>query len=41
MEQFPTIRRIHDDLVVLEAFKVSDPSQQPDCPEDMKNKTPC
>ncbi|KAL5008607.1 hypothetical protein ScPMuIL_014188 [Solemya velum] len=32
MEQFPIITRINDDLVLLDAFQVSDPAQQPDCP---------
>ena len=37
MSQFPVISRIHESLSGLEAFKVAHPSQQPDCPEDLRN----
>lgn len=36
MSQFPVISRINDDLSKLEAFKVSHPSKQPDCPEESR-----
>jgi len=36
LSNFPTIQRINDSLIKLDAFKVSHPSQQPDCPEDMR-----
>lgn len=36
MSQYPTISRIHDELVKLDAFKAAHFSQQPDCPEDLK-----
>ena len=39
MSQFPTINRIHDELVKMEQFKVADPLSQPDSP-DNTNKEP-
>ncbi|XP_077995663.1 maleylacetoacetate isomerase-like isoform X2 [Glandiceps talaboti] len=36
MSQFPTISRINDALSQLDAFKTSHPSNQPDCPDDVK-----
>ncbi|XP_042876336.1 probable maleylacetoacetate isomerase 2 isoform X2 [Penaeus japonicus] len=36
MAAFPVISRVHDALVSLDAFKAAHPSQQPDCPEDLK-----
>ncbi|KAK7074268.1 Glutathione S-transferase zeta-1 [Halocaridina rubra] len=33
---FPTIVRINESLSSLEAFKAAHPSNQPDCPEDLK-----
>ncbi|XP_074648885.1 maleylacetoacetate isomerase-like [Tubulanus polymorphus] len=36
MTQFPTINRIHDELVQLDAFIAAHPSRQPDCPEDQR-----
>ncbi|KAG7170260.1 probable maleylacetoacetate isomerase 2 isoform X2 [Homarus americanus] len=36
MAQFPTIVRVHDALSNLEAFKAAEPTNQPDCPEDLK-----
>ncbi|XP_071548584.1 probable maleylacetoacetate isomerase 2 isoform X1 [Panulirus ornatus] len=36
MTQFPIITRVHEALVNLEAFKAAHPSNQPDCPEDLK-----
>lgn len=38
MSQFPTINRIHDDLVKMEQFKTADPLHQPDCPEETKKE---
>lgn len=37
MSQFPTITRIVEELVTLDAFKAADPTAQPDCPDDLKN----
>jgi len=34
--QFPTIKRLNETLVEVEAFKVSHPSCQPDTPADMR-----
>ncbi len=34
MSQFPTIQRIHDALIEIDAFKMTHPSQQPDSPAD-------
>jgi len=36
MSPFPTISRINETLSHLEAFKVSHPTKQPDCPEDLR-----
>ncbi|XP_063589423.1 probable maleylacetoacetate isomerase 2 isoform X1 [Penaeus indicus] len=36
MAAFPVISRVHDALMSLDAFKAAHPSQQPDCPEDLK-----
>ncbi|XP_041467786.1 maleylacetoacetate isomerase-like [Lytechinus variegatus] len=36
MATFPIISRINDALAELDAFKVSHPSKQPDCPEDLR-----
>ena len=36
MSQFPVISRIHESLSELEAFMAAHPSQQPDCPEDLR-----
>ncbi|XP_063959063.1 maleylacetoacetate isomerase-like isoform X2 [Lytechinus pictus] len=36
MATFPIISRINDGLAELDAFKVSHPSKQPDCPEDLR-----
>ncbi|KAK8397951.1 hypothetical protein O3P69_003691 [Scylla paramamosain] len=36
MSQFPIISRIHEALNSVEAFKAAQPSNQPDCPEDLK-----
>ena len=36
MSAFPVISRIQSTLSELEAFKKAHPSQQPDCPPDLK-----
>ncbi|KXJ29940.1 maleylacetoacetate isomerase [Exaiptasia diaphana] len=36
MSKYPIISRINEALSQVDAFKESHPSQQPDCPEDMK-----
>jgi len=36
MSAFPTITRVHEALITLDAFKAAHPSNQPDCPEDAK-----
>lgn len=36
MTQFPIISRVHEELIKLEAFQVSHPSKQPDCPEELR-----
>lgn len=36
LEEFPIITRINATLIELEPFKKADPSNQPDCPEDLK-----
>ncbi|ESO91951.1 hypothetical protein LOTGIDRAFT_121608 [Lottia gigantea] len=36
MAEFPVISRINEDLGKIEAFKLAQPSQQPDCPSDLK-----
>ncbi|ESO01306.1 hypothetical protein HELRODRAFT_174858 [Helobdella robusta] len=36
LSQFPTIQRIADECRQLECFKMADPSNQPDCPADLK-----
>lgn len=36
MEKFPTIKRLNDTLLEIEAFKVSHPSCQPDTPPDLR-----
>ncbi|KAI0210000.1 Maleylacetoacetate isomerase [Lamellibrachia satsuma] len=38
MSQFPTINRIHDDLIKMEQFKKADPACQLDCPEEAKKE---
>lgn len=37
MTNFPIISRINTALSNLEAFKIAHPSQQPDCPDDMRS----
>jgi maleylacetoacetate isomerase len=36
MSQFPFITRICEELQKLEAFQKAEPSNQPDCPEELK-----
>lgn len=36
MEKFPTIKRLNETLLKMEAFKVSHPSCQPDTPPDLR-----
>ncbi|XP_051725397.1 maleylacetoacetate isomerase isoform X2 [Ctenopharyngodon idella] len=36
MSQFPTIRRLNQTLIEIDAFKVSHPSHQPDTPDDLR-----
>ncbi|XP_072032339.1 maleylacetoacetate isomerase-like isoform X2 [Amphiura filiformis] len=36
MSKFPIIARINTALLELDTFKVSDPVNQPDCPEDLR-----
>ncbi|CAH1792070.1 unnamed protein product [Owenia fusiformis] len=36
MSQFPTINKIHQNCLNLEAFKAAGPTMQPDCPDDLK-----
>ncbi|XP_041353264.1 maleylacetoacetate isomerase-like isoform X2 [Gigantopelta aegis] len=36
MSEFPTIHKVYDALVTLEAFKAAHPSNQPDTPADQK-----
>merc|ERR1712183_160393 len=36
MTQFPTISKVHEELINLDAFKAAHPSKQPDCPEDLR-----
>ncbi|XP_008281375.1 maleylacetoacetate isomerase isoform X1 [Stegastes partitus] len=36
LEQFPTIKRLNQTLLEMEAFKVSHPSRQPDTPPDLQ-----
>ncbi|CAN9502178.1 unnamed protein product [Ophioblennius macclurei] len=36
LEKYPTIRRLNESLLELEAFKVSHPSRQPDTPADLR-----
>ncbi|XP_041668660.1 maleylacetoacetate isomerase isoform X2 [Cheilinus undulatus] len=36
MEQFPTIKRLNQTLLEIDAFKVSHPSSQPDTPDDLR-----
>ena len=36
VEQFPTINRLNQTLIEIEAFKVSHPSCQPDTPSDLR-----
>ncbi|XP_022048958.1 maleylacetoacetate isomerase isoform X1 [Acanthochromis polyacanthus] len=36
MEQFPTIKRLNQTLLEMEAFKVSHPSRQPDTPPELR-----
>ncbi|XP_056101482.1 maleylacetoacetate isomerase isoform X1 [Rhinichthys klamathensis goyatoka] len=35
MSQFPTIRRLNQTLIEIDAFEVSHPSHQPDTPDDL------
>lgn len=37
MTNFPIISRIDAALNNLEAFKIAHPSQQPDCPDEMRS----
>lgn len=37
MDIFPIIKKINDNLLALEEFKVAHPSAQADCPEAYKN----
>ncbi|GAA6096553.1 maleylacetoacetate isomerase isoform X3 [Tachysurus ichikawai] len=36
LDQYPTIKRINQTLMKLEAFKISHPSCQPDTPDDLR-----
>ncbi|XP_048047672.1 maleylacetoacetate isomerase isoform X3 [Megalobrama amblycephala] len=36
VSQFPTIRRLNQTLIEIDAFKVSHPSHQPDTPDDLR-----
>ncbi|XP_020485763.2 maleylacetoacetate isomerase isoform X2 [Labrus bergylta] len=36
MEQYPTIKRLNQTLLEIDAFKVSHPSNQPDTPADLR-----
>lgn len=36
MSEFPIISRINEELMKHEAFIVSSPSKQPDCPEELR-----
>lgn len=36
MAAFPTISHVHDALSSLETFKAAHPTNQPDCPDDLK-----
>ncbi|XP_060735823.1 maleylacetoacetate isomerase isoform X2 [Tachysurus vachellii] len=36
LDQYPTIKRINQTLMELEAFKISHPSCQPDTPDDLR-----
>lgn len=36
MNKFPIISRIHEELLKHEAFIVSSPTKQPDCPEELR-----
>ena len=38
MSSFPIIGRINQTLSEHDIFKKAHPSQQPDCPEDMRDK---
>ncbi|XP_062502268.1 maleylacetoacetate isomerase-like [Corticium candelabrum] len=37
MSKYPIISRINESLLELDAFQVSHPSRQPDCPEDLRS----
>uniref|UniRef100_A0A671S4S4 Glutathione S-transferase zeta 1 n=1 Tax=Sinocyclocheilus anshuiensis TaxID=1608454 RepID=A0A671S4S4_9TELE len=36
MSQFPTIRRLNQTLIEIDAFKATHPSRQPDTPDDLR-----
>jgi maleylacetoacetate isomerase len=36
ISNFPNINRINETLIGLEAFKKSSPSEQPDCPPELR-----
>lgn len=36
VEQYPTIKRLNQTLLEIEAFKVTNPSCQPDTPADLR-----
>uniref|UniRef100_A0A3Q3VLF6 Maleylacetoacetate isomerase n=1 Tax=Mola mola TaxID=94237 RepID=A0A3Q3VLF6_MOLML len=36
MERYPTIKRLNEALLEIDAFRVSHPSRQPDTPEDLR-----
>lgn len=36
MSNYPIISRINESLCELDAFKVASPSQQPDCPPELR-----
>ena len=37
MSQFPVIARINETLLQIDEFKASHPSQQPDCPAELRS----
>lgn len=36
MGKYPTIKRLNEALLEIEAFQVSHPSRQPDTPDDLR-----
>ena len=38
MSEFPTIRKVNEELQKLDAVKAADAFVQPDCPEDLRKK---